>query len=153
MIRDVYNLMRPGRQEITRGELERRTGHNRRSIQSALSRLKRDGLVERIGEECCYMRWRAIGRPLTLPRRSGMQPGSRKALRDYGGNNGSPFTPAKMANLKNVKMVNGKYIPQPKPQTELERTWGWSASPRVATSSDHEFNEAQEEGVARPKET
>ena len=130
VVRLVYAVLVASPEPMSSGEIVRQTGALLKSVQSALCRLKKDNLVIKYGTADWNTKWSAASRRKRgLPERRGKSPGSQKALRMYGGCDGVPVAHRNFAALKNVKTVNGKLLPKPKPTTALEQAWVSSASP------------------------
>lgn len=139
VVRLVYAALVASPEPMSSGEIVRQTGAVLKSVQSALGRLKNDKLVIKYGTADWNTRWSvASRRKRGLPERRGKSPGSQKALRMYGGCDGVPIAYRNFAALKNVKTVNGKLLPKPKPTTALEQAWGFIGIPRVSAVDGNE---------------
>lgn len=137
VLRRVYAVLAASPEPMSSGEIVRQTGALIKSVQSALCRLKSDGLVVKHGTADWNTKWStASRRKRGIPERRGKSPGSQKALRMYGGSDGVPVASRNFAALKNVKTVHGKFLPQPKPRIALEQAWGFISIPHVSTVDD-----------------
>ena len=138
VLRLVHAALLAADEPISSGEIARKIGANIKSVQSAILRLSKEGKLIKHGTADCNTRWSLTNRKRAkpLPERRGKSPGSRAALKHFGGNSG--FGPRNYRNLKNVKLTSdGKLIPRPKPTTALEQAWGFvPASPSFRSVDD-----------------
>lgn len=115
------------------------TGCKVKSVQSALTRMQHEGLIRRQGD-AKHSVWLAVSKRRCLMERRGTSPGSRRALKVYGGYSPTTMHPNSLRNLGH----NGKddrWHPKPKAQTALEQAWGWSAFQGVDTINNENENE------------
>ncbi len=96
------------------------------TVQASMARLTSEGRLSKTGRSTRDYKWRVVDRRWQAGERRGKSPGSRKALREYGGTGGRrvPINPNSLANLRGIKMHGGRYVPQPGPGIALEQAWG-----------------------------
>ncbi len=96
------------------------------TVQASLGRLTQEGRLRKTGTCSRDARWRVVDKRWEPGERRGKSPGSRKALREYGGAGGrrTQINPNSLANLKGVKVVGSRYVPKPGPGIALEQAWG-----------------------------
>lgn len=133
----VYAQLAKSAEPMSSGEIKRATGANIKTIQSALTRFLVEGLVVKYGTADWNTRWGVSSRRRKdLPERRGKSPGSKQALKLYGGSDGVPMRYRNLTALKNVHVVNGVIPPKPKATTPLEQFWGWVPVPRETQGID-----------------
>lgn len=120
------------------------------TAQSAIQRLKHTGVVFKLGKGShgIHVVWECTGKAWDFPERRGKSPGSRRALKQYGGGFCGKTSAKSLENLRNVKVVSGKVHPRPVAKHALDKAWGWSPSRTVDKSMASCVNDG---GAVRPE--